>query len=57
MNMKQIREKYGKDNVYYEERPRKHRYVFFNAKKKRRKDLINLLKYKVLPYPKKEITI
>ena len=57
MNMKQIREKYGKDNVYYEERPRKHRYVFFNAKKKSRKDLINLLKYKVLPYPKKEITI
>ena len=54
MNMQEIRDKYGADNVYYADRPRKHRYVLFNAKKKRRKDLIKLLKYKVLPYPKKE---
>jgi len=52
MNMAQIREKYGAENVYYVDRPRKHRYVFFNAKKKRRKDLIKALKYQVLPYPK-----
>ena len=52
MNMQQIRDKYGEENVYYVDRPRKHKYVFFNAKKKRRKDLIKALKYKVLPYPK-----
>jgi hypothetical protein len=57
MNMQDIRDKYGEDNVYYEDRPRKHRYVLFNAKKKRRKNLIKLLKYKVLPYPKKETAI
>jgi hypothetical protein len=33
MNMQQIRDKYGEENVYYVDRPRKHKYVFFNAKK------------------------
>ena len=32
-------------------RPRKHRYVFINAKKKRRKELIKKLKYDIKPYP------
>ena len=53
MNMAQVREKYGAENVYYVDRPRKHRYVFFNAKKKRRKELIGKLNYKIEPYPKK----
>ena len=35
-------------------RPRKHRYVFINAKKKRRLDLINKLKYKIQDYPTNE---
>jgi|SRR5210317_2886 hypothetical protein len=52
MNMAQVREKYGAENVYYVDRPRKHRYVFFNAKKKRRKELIGKLKYKIESYPK-----
>lgn len=52
MTMRQVREKYGDENVYYVERPRKHRYVYFNAPKKRRKALRRKLKYKVLPYPK-----
>jgi hypothetical protein len=52
MNMKEIRDKYGDDNVYYVDRPRKHRYIYINAKGYRRKELINKLKYKVLPYPK-----
>jgi len=56
MNMQAIRDKYGEENVYYAERPRKHRYVLFNAKKKRRKDLIKLLRYEALPYPKKSKT-
>ena len=55
MNMAQIKEKYGAENVYYVDRPRKHRYVYFNAKKKKRKqELLNKLKYKVLSYPKKQ---
>lgn len=52
MNMQQIKDKYGEDNVYYVDRPRKHRYIYINAKNKRKKELINKLKYKVLQYPK-----
>lgn len=52
MTMAQVREKYGDENVYYVERPRKHRYVYFNAPKKRKKTLRKKLRYKVLPYPK-----
>ena len=52
MTMQQIRDKYGAENVYYVDRPRKHRYIYFNAKGKRKKELLNKLKYKILPYPK-----
>lgn len=52
MTMAQVKEKYGAENVYYVERPRKHRYIYFNASKKRRRQLMKLLRYKVLPYPK-----
>jgi len=41
-----MREKFG-DDFYLQERPRKHRYVFFRNKKDR-----VLLRYKVEPYPK-----
>lgn len=48
-----LKEKYG-DELYFAERPRKHRYVFVNAKsKKRRKEIMKKLKYKILEYPKK----
>jgi hypothetical protein len=47
----EIREKYG-DKFTLVDRPRKHRYVYFNASKKRRKTLLSLLRYPVLPYPK-----
>lgn len=47
----QVREKFG-DLVYWVERPRKHRYVFFNASGRRRKELVAKLRYKVQPYPK-----
>ena len=49
---KEIREKYG-DRFSLVDRPRKHRYVYFNATKNRRKELIRKLKYPVKPYPKK----
>lgn len=52
MTADQVYEKYGKENVYYSERPRKHRYVFFNAKGRRKRDLIRKLKYEIMPYPK-----
>lgn len=47
----EIRELYG-DRFYLKPRPRKHRYVFLNAPKKRRKRLMEALRYPVLPYPK-----
>jgi len=52
MTMQQVKDKYGDENVYYVDRPRKHRYVYFNASKKRKKELLQKLKYKIQPYPK-----
>lgn len=52
MTVAQMRETYGEDNVYRKERPRKHRYIYFNADKSRKKILAKKLKYKVQPYPK-----
>jgi hypothetical protein len=48
---KEIRQKYG-DKFSLVERPRKHRYVYFNCNKYRKKQLLNKLKYPILPYPK-----
>ena len=50
----EVKEKFGEENVYWVDRPRKHRYIFINAKGKRKKELLNKLRYKVLPYPKPE---
>ncbi len=47
----EMRELFG-ERFTLKERSRKHRYVFFNASKKRKKELLALLSYKVLPYPK-----
>lgn len=49
---KEIREIYG-DKFSLVDRPRKHRYVYFNCSKTRKKQLLKQLKYKVEPYPKK----
>ena len=48
---KELTEKYG-DKFKKVPRPRKHRYIFINANKWRKKELIKKLKYKILPYPK-----
>ena len=40
------------DNMKRTERPRKHRYVFINAKGRRRKELTAAIKYATMPYPK-----
>lgn len=51
MTNAEVREAYG-DRVYWVERPRKHRYIYINAKPRRKKELLAKLRYKVLPYPK-----
>lgn len=48
----QVIEKFGVDNVYFVDRPRKHRYIYFNASKTRKKELLKKLNYPILPYPK-----
>jgi hypothetical protein len=52
MTNAQVLERYGAENVTWVERPRKHRYVYFNATGRRRRELQTKLRYKVLPYPK-----
>lgn len=49
---KQLKEKYGEENVYFIERSRKHRYVIFIGSRSEKREMMNDLKYKVLPYPK-----
>jgi hypothetical protein len=50
---KEIREEFG-DKFSLVDRPRKHRYVFFNCNKYRKKELLQKLRYKVERYPKRE---
>lgn len=47
----ELREKYGTD-FYSIDRPRKHRYIYFNCSKTRKKQLMKMLRYPILPYPK-----
>ena len=47
---------FSDENLYYKERSRKHRYIYFNASKTRKKQLLKKLRYKILPYPKNEYT-
>ncbi len=51
MSNSEILEKFG-DRVRFVERPRKHRYVYINAKGRRRKELLSKLRYPILPHPK-----
>lgn len=48
---KEIREIYG-DRFSLVDRPRKHRYVFINANKYRKKELLKQIKYPIMSYPK-----
>ena len=51
MTKAQLQEKYG-DRLYYVDRPLKHRYVMLLGNKRRRRELKQKLRYKILPYPK-----
>ncbi len=48
---KELKELYG-DSFRLVPRPRKHRYVYFNCDKRRKRELLGLLRYKQKPYPK-----
>lgn len=52
MTMQQVKEKYGEENVYYVDRPRKHRYIYFNCGKNRKRYLTQKLRYNIMNYPK-----
>lgn len=47
----QLRQYYG-DSFQVVDRPRKHRYVYFNTNKARKKELFKNLNYKIQSYPK-----
>jgi len=46
-----LRDKYG-DDFYLEDRPRKHRYIYFIGTKKDKKKMKQSLKYQIEEYPK-----
>jgi hypothetical protein len=48
-----MRDKFG-DDFYLQDRPRKHRYIFFTGSKHQKKVLLESLKYPIEPYPKGE---
>lgn len=51
--VKEARKALG-DRIVRSERPRKHRYVFINAKGARKKEILAAIKYPILPYPKED---
>tara|TARA_R110000744_G_C19189883_1_gene543748 strand:- start:40 stop:831 length:792 start_codon:yes stop_codon:yes gene_type:complete len=50
--VKLLREKFGAENVYMKERPRKHRYFHFIGNKSQKRHMLKNLKYEIKPYPK-----
>ena len=48
------KEFYG-ERLQRHERSQKHRYIFLNGNKSKRKQLLALLRYPILPYPKRDI--
>jgi len=51
MTNDELRMKFG-DLLYFVERSRKHRYIYFNGNKMQIKQMKSVLKYPILPYPK-----
>ena len=47
----------GTKNIQIKYRARKHRYVYFNCNKRRKKELLAKLKYDILPYPKQNCSV
>lgn len=55
MPKEKIIEQYGEEYVEEYYSSLKYRYVYFNCNKRRKKELMNKLKYKIQPYPKNAI--
>lgn len=51
----QLKELYG-EKFTLVDRPRKHRYIYFNTNKRRKRELLKKLKYPIQDYPKNERT-
>ena len=49
-----MRDKYGKD-FYLKARPRKHRYLMIRGSKRFKREVIDALRYPILPYPKESV--
>jgi hypothetical protein len=49
-----LKDKFGEENVYQIERPRKHRYFYLLGNKKDKKNMMSKLKYQIENYPKGE---
>ena len=47
-----LKEKFGEENVYMVDRPRKHRYFMFLGSKTERRRMLSKLIYDIVPYPK-----
>lgn len=47
-----LKERKSNPKFYLGDRPRKHRYIYFNGDKRIKKELLKQLKYPILPYPK-----
>jgi len=47
-----LKKKFGEENVYMIDRPRKHRYFYFLGDKREVKKMRQLIKYEQQPYPK-----
>ena len=54
MTNKQLKEKYG-DRLYFVERSRKHRYLYFIGSKVERKKMLKALNYKIIDFPVKYV--
>lgn len=56
MTNAQVIEKFGAENVVFVERPRKHRYIYLNCDKRKKRELLSKLRYKVTEYPKRQFS-
>jgi hypothetical protein len=52
----EMRETFG-DRFTLQPRSRKHRYIFLNGSKSRKKQLLSKLRYKIEPYPKPDLVV
>jgi hypothetical protein len=52
-SLSELKEKYGDKLIKVEKSP-KHRYIFLNCDRRRKRELLKKLKHPILPYPKRE---